>query len=95
MNYIDCTTCGGIPPVSGLVCICGGHNTIYAEVQGLREALFDAAQYTLTVRAEEREACIEALRTLWDAGDWLNHNCMECGITFKMVAAVIRERTLQ
>ena len=43
-------------------------------------------------RAEEREACIAALRTLWDAGDWLNHNCMECGITFKMAAAMIRER---
>ena len=45
-----------------------------------------------TARLEERESCIAALRTLWDAGDWLDHNCMECGITFKMVAAVIRER---
>lgn len=41
MTTPACTTCNGVPPASGIPCICGGVNTIYAEVRGLREAHFD------------------------------------------------------
>lgn len=37
-----CTTCGGEPHPSGVPCVCGGVNTIHAEVQGLREAALEA-----------------------------------------------------
>lgn len=37
-----CGVCGGEgEPVSGVPCICGGVGTLYAEAQGLREALYD------------------------------------------------------
>src|SRR3972149_1248939 len=38
-----CGTCGGVPHVSGLPCVCDGANTVYAEVQGLRPQLTGAA----------------------------------------------------
>lgn len=37
----SCLTCGGIPPVSGLPCICGGIGTALAETDGLRRYAFD------------------------------------------------------
>lgn len=36
-----CGTCGGVPPCSGLPCVCGGANTIYAERDGLRQEVYD------------------------------------------------------
>lgn len=37
-----CGTCGGVAPESGLPCVCGGRNTIYAEVAGLRDDVFES-----------------------------------------------------
>lgn len=34
-----CSTCGGAPHASGLLCICGGTNKAWREAQGLREEL--------------------------------------------------------
>jgi len=39
----ECTTCGGVPPASGRLCVCGGTNTIYAEVDGLRQECMNRA----------------------------------------------------
>lgn len=38
-----CTTCGGIPPVSGLPCVCSGQNTMLAEINGLRRELVETS----------------------------------------------------
>lgn len=47
-----CGTCGGVPPSSGLPCVCGGRNTVYAEVQGLRESYFDLQRSTVQLEAD-------------------------------------------
>jgi len=39
-----CSTCGGVPHVSGGVCVCGGTNKAYAEAEGLRNAFYDMKQ---------------------------------------------------
>ena len=50
------------------------------------------AQERTHAASEIREECIDALRTLWEEGGWVDNNCMECGITFKDVVAAIRAR---
>src|SRR3990167_4338830 len=40
----QCRTCGGIPPSSGKVCICGGTNFVEEEIRHLRLELFAAQQ---------------------------------------------------
>jgi hypothetical protein len=39
---VPCGTCGGSPHPSGIICVCEGVGTQDAEVEGLRQALFDA-----------------------------------------------------
>lgn len=42
MEKDPCSVCGGTgKPVSGLRCICGGKGTQAAEVDGLRQRIFD------------------------------------------------------
>jgi hypothetical protein len=40
---LACTTCGGSPPASGRPCVCGGANTAYAEIDGLRRECMERA----------------------------------------------------
>src|SRR3990167_4776611 len=47
-----CGTCGGVPHVSGLPCVCDGANTVYAEVQGLRQQLIGAQAEVGKLRRE-------------------------------------------
>jgi hypothetical protein len=35
-SLAKCWTCGGVPPASGLPCVCGGTNSHTEEVDGLR-----------------------------------------------------------
>jgi hypothetical protein len=56
-----CGTCGGIPPLSGLPCVCGGKNTLYAEAQGLRDELFDLTARLAAVEGE-RDMAIAAFK---------------------------------
>lgn len=43
-KLLTCSTCGGSPPVSGLPCVCEGHNTPWAENEGLQAELFRSMQ---------------------------------------------------
>ena len=51
----SCSTCGGVPPASGLPCVCGGTNSREAEVNGLRAQIYD-------LEKTEREFALLCLR---------------------------------
>lgn len=51
-----CNTCAGVPPASGLVCICGGTGRIEDEIQGLRKHAFDLERKLDTSRRSARLA---------------------------------------
>lgn len=51
-HQLNCGTCGGLPHASGLPCVCSGHNTSWAEANGLRKELFEVMKQ---VQALERE----------------------------------------
>ncbi len=58
-----CGTCGGVPPASGLPCVCEGTNSVYMERQGLSDELFNAIR-----RAEAAEQAlqrVQAERDTW------------------------------
>lgn len=50
-----CSTCGGSPHPSGLVCVCGGTGLMHMEVRGLRQRLYEVE------RAEQDGALREIL----------------------------------
>jgi len=59
-----CSVCSGTgKPISGKVCICGGLGTIYAEMDGLRKALYEASP------SEAGDAVRWKIRA-----EWLLHN---------------------
>src|SRR3990167_11370728 len=63
----QCRTCGGIPPSSGKVCICGGTNFVEEEIRHLRLELF-AAQQDLAPFVALAQAAEQVL-AYWGAGE--------------------------
>lgn len=67
---IPCTTCGGVPPASGRTCVCDGRNTIYAEIDGLREVIFQLN--TRRAQLPTREEIIQIIKRamILNEGEW-------------------------
>jgi hypothetical protein len=62
-----CSTCGGTPHPSGLLCVCGGKNTCIEEISGLRIALFNEREANAKARAEGIEAAANSLAAVRDS----------------------------
>ena len=61
-----CGVCGGVPPVSGLPCICGGSGRAIDEAQHAREIIFDLNKEIADLRAEVEELTVRN-HQIWKA----------------------------
>jgi hypothetical protein len=89
-----CGTCGGVPPSSGLPCVCGGRNTIYAEIAGLRADAFESRRQLADAEAQRDLAkrLVSRLPLCQDHRDKFDpEHCQAC----RAERAEARERALE